>query len=86
MGLGKGLLGTVTKPVQGVLDFTTGTAVAAKEFVEWSSQQTGKRAPRRLRSPRVIKSVHGTLPSYSIDLATGQEVLRAVSANAKEKM
>jgi len=67
------------------LDFVTGIAVGAKDLVGQPEQST-KFAANRLRPPRVTLNVHGTLPVFSTQLAAGQEVLRSISANAKEKM
>lgn len=49
-GLGWGLVGTVSKPAIGVLDFASGAATAVKE----SSRSVHKQLPPRLRPARLV--------------------------------
>jgi vacuolar protein sorting-associated protein 13D len=71
-GLGKGLVGTVTKPVIGVLDLASETANAVKE----TSKTSNRMLPSRKRLPRAVTgAVGGFLPPYSTAQAKGQEYL-----------
>lgn len=49
-GLGWGLVGTISKPAIGVLDFASGAATAVKE----SSRSTSRQLPPRLRPARLV--------------------------------
>ena len=49
-GLGWGLVGTISKPAIGVLDFASGAATAVKE----SSRSVSKQLPPRLRPARLV--------------------------------
>merc|ERR1712071_352138 len=60
-GIGKGLVGTVTKPAVGVLDLATGAASAVRD----SSRTSTKEIPRRIRPPRLVIGPGGILPRYS---------------------
>ncbi|KAM8708787.1 hypothetical protein ACLKA7_015713 [Drosophila subpalustris] len=61
-GLGKGLVGTVTKPLIGMLDLASETASAVRE----TSRDTHRTSPNRKRLPRCITGAPGgLLPSYS---------------------
>jgi vacuolar protein sorting-associated protein 13D len=71
--LGKGLVGTVTKPVQGILDFTSGIANAAKEVVSSTGPPKSRFPAQRIRPPRVATSLNGTIPVYDHELATAQQ-------------
>ncbi len=70
-GLGWGLVGTLSKPAIGVLDFASGTATAIKEANRSSSRQL----PRRLRPPRLVVGAGGCMPAYSERDGAGQELL-----------
>lgn len=71
-GLGKGIVGTVTKPVIGVLDLASETANAVKE----SSKSSNRILPNRKRDPRCITGAPGgLLPAYSSLQAKGQQHL-----------
>lgn len=59
-GVGKGLVGTVTKPVIGVLDLAAETATALRE----SSRRAGRGVPARARGPRCVWGAGGLLPRY----------------------
>ncbi|XP_062546775.1 intermembrane lipid transfer protein Vps13D [Armigeres subalbatus] len=71
-GLGKGLVGTVTKPVIGVLDLASETANAVRE----QSKSSSRILPERKRNPRVVTGAPGgLLPPYSSILSKGQHYL-----------
>lgn len=70
-GLGKGLVGTVTKPAVGMLDLATGAASAVRD----SSRSASKETPKRIRPPRLVVGPGGTLPRYSENQGRGQELL-----------
>uniref|UniRef100_A0A182S744 VPS13_C domain-containing protein n=1 Tax=Anopheles maculatus TaxID=74869 RepID=A0A182S744_9DIPT len=71
-GLGKGLVGTVTKPVIGVLDLASETANAVRE----QSKGSNRILPERKRPPRTVTGAPGgLLPPYSYLQSTGQQYL-----------
>lgn len=70
-GFGKGVVGTFTKPVVGILDFATETATAVRE----SSRSAHRTIPKRYRLPRVASGPAGLLPPYNNQQAEGQEFL-----------
>uniref|UniRef100_A0A182NBT9 UBA domain-containing protein n=1 Tax=Anopheles dirus TaxID=7168 RepID=A0A182NBT9_9DIPT len=71
-GLGKGLVGTVTKPVIGVLDLASETANAVRE----QSKGSNRILPERKRPPRTVTGAPGgLLPTYSYLQSTGQQYL-----------
>ncbi|XP_065089816.1 intermembrane lipid transfer protein Vps13D isoform X2 [Ochlerotatus camptorhynchus] len=71
-GLGKGLVGTVTKPVIGMLDLASETANAVRE----QSKSSNRILPERKRHPRVVTGAPGgLLPSYSSLQSKGQQYL-----------
>ncbi|XP_053697242.1 intermembrane lipid transfer protein Vps13D [Sabethes cyaneus] len=71
-GLGKGLVGTVTKPVIGVLDLASETANAVRE----QSKSSSRILPERKRHPRVVTGAPGgLLPPYSSLQSKGQQYL-----------
>uniref|UniRef100_A0A182JQ44 UBA domain-containing protein n=1 Tax=Anopheles christyi TaxID=43041 RepID=A0A182JQ44_9DIPT len=71
-GLGKGLVGTVTKPVIGVLDLASETANAVRE----QSKGSNRILPERKRPPRTVTGAPGgLLPPYSNLQSTGQQYL-----------
>uniref|UniRef100_A0A1B6C7B3 Intermembrane lipid transfer protein VPS13-like C-terminal domain-containing protein n=4 Tax=Clastoptera arizonana TaxID=38151 RepID=A0A1B6C7B3_9HEMI len=74
-GIGKGLVGTVTKPVVGVLDFFSETASAVRD----SSKSSSHQSPKRTRPPRCVTSPLGLLPVYSRKDSQGQEFLYSLN-------
>uniref|UniRef100_A0A336MDN8 CSON015545 protein n=1 Tax=Culicoides sonorensis TaxID=179676 RepID=A0A336MDN8_CULSO len=71
-GLGKGIVGTVTKPVIGMLDLASETANAVKE----TSKSSNRILPNRKRDPRCVTGASGgLLPAYSSLHAKGQQHL-----------
>ncbi|VDP04506.1 unnamed protein product, partial [Soboliphyme baturini] len=85
-GFGKGLVGTVAKPVQGVLDFASGAAAAAKEVVSGSSTLNSRFPPKRLRLPRVIRNLQCALPPYDSDLAEAQQTMLQLKPNSDDSL
>ncbi|KAF6021743.1 hypothetical protein EB796_019947 [Bugula neritina] len=79
-GFGKGVVGTVTKPVVGVLDFASGAATAIRDT---SGGGGGIHTIQRKRKPRCCYSRHGLLPVYSSRSATGQQVLLFLNGDSK---
>lgn len=62
-GLAKGLAGTVTKPVAGVLDFAGEMALSVRDKV--GSNQKMKRAIKKIRQSRVTTSMSKSLQPYN---------------------
>ncbi|XP_055636021.1 intermembrane lipid transfer protein Vps13D isoform X3 [Toxorhynchites rutilus septentrionalis] len=75
-GLGKGLVGTVTKPVIGVLDLASETANAVRE----QSKSSSRILPERKRHPRVVTGAPGgLLPPFSSLQSKGQQYLYLIN-------
>ncbi|XP_020286741.1 vacuolar protein sorting-associated protein 13D isoform X3 [Pseudomyrmex gracilis] len=74
-GFGRGVVGTITKPVVGVLDLATETATAVRE----TSRSASRAIPKRDRPPRVVSGSTGLLPPYSRQQAEGQEFLYSIN-------
>ncbi|XP_076236647.1 vacuolar protein sorting 13D [Calliopsis andreniformis] len=74
-GFGKGVVGTITKPVVGVLDLATETASAVRE----TSRSAHRTIPKRDRAPRVASGAAGLLPPYNHQQAEGQEFLYIIN-------
>lgn len=83
-GLGRGLVGTVTKPIIGVLDLASETASAVRE----TSKTSGRMLPDRKRLPRCVTGAPGgLLPAYSYRQAKGQQYLYIINRrNFTEKL
>ncbi|XP_026223935.1 vacuolar protein sorting-associated protein 13D isoform X3 [Anabas testudineus] len=77
-GLGKGLVGTVTKPVAGALDFASETAQTVRDMASLSNHRL---SVQRVRKPRCCKGPQGLLPRYSPVQADGQEQLFHLTDN-----
>ncbi|XP_033825826.1 intermembrane lipid transfer protein VPS13D isoform X2 [Periophthalmus magnuspinnatus] len=77
-GLGKGLVGTVTKPVAGALDFASETAQTVRDMASLSNHRLNV---QRVRKPRCCKGPQGLLPRYSATQAEGQEQLLQLTDN-----
>ncbi|XP_035798448.2 intermembrane lipid transfer protein VPS13D isoform X2 [Amphiprion ocellaris] len=77
-GLGKGLVGTVTKPVAGALDFASETAQTVRDMASLSNHRLNV---QRVRKPRCCKGPQGLLPRYSATQADGQEQLFRLTDN-----
>lgn len=65
------MLGTVTKPVTGVFDLTTGLANAVRD----TSRSSSHKPPPHRRLPRCCHGPGGLLPLYSRQQAYAQLVL-----------
>ncbi|XP_072751576.1 intermembrane lipid transfer protein Vps13D isoform X2 [Anoplolepis gracilipes] len=74
-GFGRGVVGTITKPVVGVLDLATETASAVRE----TSRSAHRAIPKRDRPPRVVSGSAGLLPPYNRQQAEGQEFLYSIN-------
>ncbi|EDW76798.1 uncharacterized protein Dwil_GK18894 [Drosophila willistoni] len=71
-GLGKGIVGTVTKPIIGMLDLASETASAVRE----TSRDAHRNSPGRKRLPRCVTGAPGgLLPLYSSRQSKGQQYL-----------
>ncbi|XP_063292174.1 intermembrane lipid transfer protein VPS13D isoform X2 [Pelobates fuscus] len=81
-GLGKGLVGTVTKPVAGALDFASETAQAVRDTATLSGHRT---QVQRVRRPRCCTGPQGLLPRYSDIQAEGQEQLFRLTDNIQDE-
>ncbi|XP_027135427.1 vacuolar protein sorting-associated protein 13D isoform X2 [Larimichthys crocea] len=77
-GLGKGLVGTVTKPVAGALDFASETAQTVRDMASLSNHRL---SVQRVRKPRCCKGPQGLLPRHSATQADGQEQLFRLTDN-----
>ncbi|GIY47635.1 vacuolar protein sorting-associated protein 13D [Caerostris extrusa] len=75
-GLGKGIVGTVTKPAVGFLDFASGAASAMRDTSKGSSHSVLVRT----RPPRVCVGSGGLLPRYSFQQALSQEFLYNINS------
>ncbi|XP_048240313.1 vacuolar protein sorting-associated protein 13D-like isoform X2 [Haliotis rufescens] len=76
-GVGKGVIGTVTKPVAGVFDLTSGVANAVRD----TSRSSSRQLPPRVRHPRSCQGPGGLLPSYSSQQAEAQRLLYLLNDN-----
>ena len=74
-GLGKGIVGTVTKPTIGFLDFASGAASAVRDTSKGSTYST----LLRTRPPRICVGPGGLLPRYSHQQALGQDFLYSLN-------
>lgn len=71
-GLGKGIVGTMTKPVIGMLDLASETANAVRE----TSKSSNRLLPDRKRPPRCVTGAPGgLLPPFSSTQSKGQQIL-----------
>uniref|UniRef100_A0A3B4CNR3 UBA domain-containing protein n=1 Tax=Pygocentrus nattereri TaxID=42514 RepID=A0A3B4CNR3_PYGNA len=77
-GLGKGLVGTVTKPVAGALDFASETAQTVRDMASLSNHRL---SVQRVRKPRCCKGPQRLLPRFSSTQADGQEQLFRLTDN-----
>ncbi|KAI1301413.1 Vacuolar protein sorting-associated protein 13D [Halotydeus destructor] len=70
-GFGRGLIGTITKPTVGMLDFATEAASAVRD----TSKKILLQGPpvQRIRLPRVCIGPTGLLPAYDSRQAEGQQ-------------
>ncbi|GAB1600262.1 intermembrane lipid transfer protein VPS13D [Argonauta hians] len=75
-GLSKGLVGTVIKPVTGVLDFATAAATAARE-----TSRRSYKIQVRIREPRCCHGLGGLLPNYNVNHAKQQRNIHLLNGN-----
>ncbi|XP_074642818.1 intermembrane lipid transfer protein VPS13D-like [Tubulanus polymorphus] len=80
-GFGKGVVGTVAKPVAGVLDFASGAASALRD-----TSRSNSRNPRRKREPRCCHRPGGLLPIYSKHDSEAQKTLFMLNHNNYSEM
>lgn len=73
----KGVVGTVTRPVTGVLDFASETASAVRD----TSRSSSRKQPNKVRKSRCSYGPGGLLPSFSEHHAKGQEFLLKMNKN-----
>ena len=81
-GFSRGIVGTVTKPVAGVLDFAAGAASAVRD----TSRGSLHLLPPRVRRPRCCYGPGGLLPAYSEHHAHAQDFLFSLNKNNYEEM
>ena len=82
-GIGKGVVGTVAKPISGLLDFATGTSAAVRE----KTSRVSRHIPAPMRLRRCCVGASGALSCYSEQLARGQEyLLRLNDGDVNEKL
>lgn len=82
-GLGKGLIGTITKPAVGMLDFATGAASAVRDTsrkISNSSMTIERIRPLRQN----IDTTTGLIPKYNLEQAKGQEFFHCTNFPDKE--
>ena len=81
-GLAKGIVGTVSKPVVGILDFTNGMATVIKE----GARPSNALLEARPRLPRWPCNTLGLLQSYSLFDAQGHSLLYKINqGNSSER-
>ena len=81
-GIGKGVIGTVAKPVAGLFDFASGTTAALRE----TTSRVSRYQPTPVRHTRCCVGASGALTPYSISQARGQEYLmRLTDGEVSEK-
>lgn len=81
-GLGKGVIGTVTKPVVGVLDLASGAANAIKD----TSSSSSRVSPPPVRLPRCCHGAGMLLPPYSNNQAKSQKLLHDLNKKNLEEL
>lgn len=80
-GIGKGLVGTVAKPMAGVFDLASGTAAAVR-----TSTETTVPVPPVVRLKRNCYGPGGVLAKYSKMASEGQDVLRRFNQGDPDEM
>ena len=76
-GITKGMIGTVTKPVAGILDFASEAASAIRD----TSRNSSQICPNSTRLSRCCFGPRGLLPAYSKHHARGQLLLHKLNNN-----
>lgn len=74
-GIGKGILGALTMPTAGALDFLSGAASTVRN----TSKPSSYNHPKRCRAPRLCTGPGGLLPCYSTTQALSQQFLCSLS-------
>ncbi|KAI6183494.1 hypothetical protein M3Y97_00495100 [Aphelenchoides bicaudatus] len=86
-GMGTGAVDSVTKPVQGVLDFVAGTTSAIKDATSGHLGARTHFCERRNRLPRICTNLQSLLPPYSCEQAEAQqELFRIVGRSSAERL
>ena len=80
-GVGKGILGTVAKPVAGLFDLASGTTAALRE----TTSRVSKLHPPPVRHRRCCIGSSGTLTCYSLVQARGLEYLLRLNDGAQNE-
>ena len=81
-GFGKGVIGTVAKPLAGVLDLAYGAASAVRH----TSRTASHHKQQCIRKPRCCFGPLGLLPVYSEHHANAQEYLFMLNKNNYNEM
>lgn len=74
-GIGKGVMGTFTKPVVGVLDFASSTTAAIRE----TTSRVSRVRPNPIRLKRNCVGPSGALTPYQPNMARAQTYLRLLT-------
>ncbi|XP_071476556.1 intermembrane lipid transfer protein VPS13D-like [Diadema antillarum] len=80
-GLGRGIVGTVTKPAAGILDLASGTMAAIRS----STTRDSHIMPPRARPRRCCQNPAGLLPRYSFHDARGLEFVHILCEGVGER-
>ncbi|KAK3583966.1 hypothetical protein CHS0354_033760 [Potamilus streckersoni] len=81
-GIGKGVIGTITKPVSGILDLASGAANAVRD----TSRRSSHIQPSPVRKPRCCYGPGGLLQAYSEKKAKYQELLYELNKNKYDEI
>lgn len=81
-GIGKGVIGTVTKPVVGVLDLASGAANAIRD----TSSSSSRISPPPVRLPRCCHGAGMLMPPYSQNQAKSQELLHELNKRKEKEL
>lgn len=81
-GIIKGAVGTVAKPVSGVLDLASGAANAVRD----TSRSSSKSDPPVVRPPRCCHGPGGLLPTYLAKNAHAQKELYRLNRNKYDEL
>jgi hypothetical protein len=85
-GMLTGSVDTVTKPVQGMLDFVGGATSAIKDATSGQLAARSYFSENRIRLPRVCTNLQSLLPQYSYEQAEAQqELFRITSRSSNER-
>ena len=74
-GIGKGVVGTFTKPVVGILDFASSTTAAIRE----TTSRVSRVRPDPVRLKRNCVGLSGALTPYQPNMARAQTYLRLLA-------